>query len=74
MNCAVPDDKRKEVIGNATPWKSMRTAPRFMQKQILTYRSHWYQTSFWSKQHKCWVGWPKNVQPTHWMPLPDEPA
>ena len=23
---------------------------------------------------ECWVGWPKGEQPTHWMPLPDEPT
>ncbi len=55
-------------------WNSdWRKAPKKMQKQILTYRNHWYQTSFWSHEHKCWVGWPKGEQPTHWMPLPEEP-
>lgn len=35
---------------------------------------HWFQTSFWSEKYSMWVGWPLNVQPTHWMPLPPPPA
>lgn len=57
--------------------------------QILTFRNYggmetsfpakrgqlgpWFQTSFWSEKYSLWVGWPLNVQPTHWMPLPAPP-
>lgn len=34
----------------------------------------WFQTSFWSSRLSLWVGWPLNVQPTHWMPLPAGPC
>ena len=58
--------------------------------QILTFRDYggleesypvfrgksgaWFQTSFWSPKFSLWVGWPLNVQPTHWMPLPAGPV
>lgn len=66
-------------------WQPIETAERTNSRQILTGRNRphslvwhgspwWYQTSFWSDQHHCWVGWPKEEQPTHWMPLPTPPA
>ena len=58
--------------------------------QILTFRDYggteasfparrgqhgpWFQTSFWSEKYSLWVGWPINVQPTHWMALPSAPT
>ena len=68
-------------------WRSIRTAPKRENIQVLTGRflppghlwgikgggDWWYQTSFWSEQHQSWVGFPKDVQPTHWMPLPAPP-
>lgn len=63
-------------------WQPIETAVKIGTEQILTgkYRERplwpppwWYQTSFWSDQHHCWVGWPKEDQPTHWMPLPSPP-
>ena len=33
----------------------------------------WFQTSRWSPYHEKKKGWPLNVQPTHWMPLPPPP-
>lgn len=56
-------------------WQPIDTAPR-STGQILTFRNYggsWFQTSFWSQRHSSWVGWPVNVQPTHWMPLPAPP-
>lgn len=64
-------------------WREIEFAPKD-GSQILTWRRTyphllaaqggcWYQTSLWSDQHKCFVGFPKDTQPTHWMPLPDEP-
>jgi hypothetical protein len=62
----------------------------FSAGQILTFRNYggmeysyppargkrgpWFQTSFWSETHGLLVGWPLNVQPTHWMPLPEPPT
>lgn len=69
-------------------WQPIETAPKSrLLGQILTYRknlpkghtiggvdANWWQTSFWSEKHGLWVGWPLNVQPTHWMPLPPPPC
>jgi Lar family restriction alleviation protein len=68
-------------------WRPIETAPKSaLMGQILTYRHNspnWtkgggggphFQTSFWSARHELWVGWPLNIQPTHWMPLPAAPA
>ena len=63
-------------------WEPIESAPRD-GRQILTWRGDsyvvhvqggsWYQTSFWSTHRQCFVGWPKESEPTHWMPLPDPP-
>ena len=68
----------------APQWQPIETAPK-TGEQVLTFRhklngitiggftENWYQTSFWSNQHKVFVGFPKEIQPTHWMPLPEAP-
>lgn len=59
-------------------WKSIETAPKD-GRQILTvgYWSEeypiWYQTSFYSLNHYCWSGWPKEKQPAYWSELPFPP-
>lgn len=60
-------------------WQNIETAPKDVT-QILTFRAvpifgkcPWFQTSMWSEQYSSWVGWPKDIQPTHWMPLPVAP-
>jgi Protein of unknown function (DUF551) len=66
-------------------WQPIETATRSSKNgQILTFRDDrptvymgggpWFQTSFWSETHNAWVGWPKDTQPTHWMPLPKAPT
>lgn len=68
-------------------WLDIETAPKSeLNGQILTFRAAilpwvlggnaggpWWQTSFWSDTYGRWVGWPHEVQPTHWMPLPAPP-
>ena len=71
-------------------WQPIETAPKRDDIQILTFHAdfspkngrnklqrescYWYQTSFWSEKFGLFVGWPLNIQPTHWMPLPKPPA
>lgn len=71
-------------------WKPIESAPRDDEHtQILTWRKltdfddgwtignqtqYWYTTSFYSNKHKFFVGFPKDRQPTHWMPLPPPPG
>ncbi len=70
-------------------WKPIETAPKRDDVQILTFHAdfapkhgrnklqrescYWYQTSFWSEKFGLFVGWPLNIQPTHWMELPAPP-
>lgn len=65
-------------------WKPIETAAKIRDVQILTVNLRpasllwkgspwWYQASFWSDQHQCWVGWPRDEQPSHWMPMPSPP-
>ena len=79
-------DSTKAMIGR---WQQIETAPKRDDVQILTFHadwnpkngrnklqrvsSAWYQTSYWSDYFNLWVGWPLNIQPTHWMPLPPAP-
>lgn len=73
----------------AKQWRPIEDAPKDENIQILTFRADfpskigrnklqrksavWYQTSFWSNKFGLFVGWPLNMQPTHWMPLPPAP-
>ena len=70
-------------------WQPIETAPKRDDVQILTFHAdfapkhgrnklqkescYWYQTSFWSEKFGLFVGWPLNIQPTHWMELPAPP-
>lgn len=64
--------KRLPELPMTNPWKPIETAPK-NGTQILTFNCGWYQTSYWSKNYELFVGWPDEVQPTHWMLLPDFP-
>jgi hypothetical protein len=78
--CAAPEQQ----------WQLIETAPKASDLQILTYRheygmrrqtnrpekhtGQWFQTSYWSDKFGLFTGWPLNIQPTHWMPLPPPPT
>ena len=71
-------------------WQPIETAPKRDDIQILTFHANfnkkngrnklqkvsgeWYQTSYWSDTFNLFVGWPLNIQPTHWMPIPPPPT
>jgi hypothetical protein len=80
---------RAELAKPAQGWMPIESAPKRDDVQILTFHADflpkngrnklqkesccWYQTSFWSEKFGLFVGWPLNIQPTRWMPLPLPP-
>lgn len=60
-------------------WQPIATAPKFTNVPLLVATESYVLIGHWDPFHKCWAysssgfGMRFEVQPTHWMLLPEPP-